>query len=123
MKSALGALIVLTAFYLCTASLSFQGPGEMLVFRPFPGVFPRYCVLDSDHTALAAYNGRLPWWQSGDYIPLHYTSHETTSAPWEVCYGLGYYTTILGWVTWLFALVIRARRTSERHIEIAPSHT
>ena len=108
MKTFLTALLACTAFYLCTAKLRFQGPETMLVFRPVHGVFPYYQVLDPDHTDLAAYHGDLPWWQAGDYILLHYTSYDTTTATWEILYGLGYHATLVGWIAWL-AIFVRAR--------------
>jgi hypothetical protein len=73
MKAALTALIVLTAFYLCTASLGFEGPGETLAFRPFHGLYPHYFVLDPDSSRLAVYHGSLPWWQTDSYITLFST--------------------------------------------------
>lgn len=108
MKAALTALIVLTAFYLCTATLGFEGPGETLVFRPFHGLYPHYFVLDPDSSRLAVYHGSLPWWQTDSYITLFSTSHETTTAPWLAVYFLGYYATALGWLALLSVLVIRA---------------
>ena len=123
MKAALTALIVLTAFYLCTASLGFEGPGETLAFRPFHGLYPHYFVLDPDSSRLAAYHGSLPWWQTDSYITLFSTSHETTTAPWLVVYFLGYYATAFGWLALLSILVIRAVRRSHQGTQISPAHT
>lgn len=114
MKAALTTLITLTVFYLCTAVLGFQGPGETLVFRPLHGLYPYYHVLDSDDSRLAIYHGDLPWWQTERYITLFSTSHETTVATWVVVYGLIYHATILGWVIGLSVLIVRAIRSSRR---------
>lgn len=115
MKAALTAMTVLTAFYLCTATLGFEGPGETLVFRPFHGLYPHYFVLDPDSSRLAIYHGSLPWWQTESYITVFSTSHETTTAPWLAVYTLGYYATALSWLALLSVLVIRAVRRSQGH--------
>ena len=123
MKAVLTALTVLTAFYLCTATLGFEGPGETLVFRPFHGLYPQYFVLDPDSSRLAMYHGDHPWWQTGSYVTLFSTSHETTTAPWLAVYILTYYATVLGWVVLLSILLIRAVRPLFRQPQTSPSHT
>jgi hypothetical protein len=108
-------LLALTAFYLCTASLSFYGPGETLVFRPFHGLYPHYMVFDPDSPRLARYHGHLPWWQTDNYVTLYASSHETTLAWWVVLYSLGYFATILGWLVFASPFAIRiAQRVSWR---------
>lgn len=72
---------VLVVFYLCTAVIRGDGPGEELVFAPFHGLNPFF-----SHREGGVWDGgRSP----GSYVRLLYTCYETSPAPWLMVYVAG----------------------------------
>lgn len=97
-------LAVLALFYLCTAIIRGDGPGEELVFAPFHGLCPFYTSWEGGRWI----GNRSP----GYYVRMCRTSYETTVAPWLAVYIAGYVVGLP--VLTLSLVVLQLRKKKDR---------